>query len=158
MQAKGPFWTASATGFPGSPPWDSCAFAAHNPVELAGDGRSAPIVGQNHVLQRVRQFAGARSFTVDDIADRALTPARLFIEADTQGGLRYHLMGEEGISGMDSAKPRIAEESLITRRAKDAIPAHHVEAPVDYAPGTFDGMILGSKYFGRPMRAVIDAA
>jgi hypothetical protein len=53
-------------------------------------------------------------FGFDQRSDRALAPARLFIQADTQGGLRYHFMGEEGISGMDPAEPRIAEQSLIT--------------------------------------------
>ena len=82
-------------------------------VELAVENLRAPICRQHHVFQKVTQSL-APNTTADDVADRMSAPARLFIQADTQGGLRYHFMGEEGISGMDPAQPRIAEQSLIT--------------------------------------------
>jgi hypothetical protein len=44
-----------------------------------------------------------------------LAPAGLFVQANIQCGFPHHFMREEGISGMDSAKTGITDQSLITR-------------------------------------------
>ena len=55
---------------------------------------------------------------------------------------------------MDSAQTRIADQSFVTRRAKDSVAAGHIQPQVHDSPGAFDGTVLGGKNFGRPMGAV----
>ena len=80
------------------------------------------------------------------LTDNSLAPTGLFIQADAHCGFRDHLMREEGISGMNSAQSGIADQSLVTRRAKDPGTAGHIQAKIHDAPGALDRAVLGSKY------------
>src|ERR1700687_3556835 len=80
----------------------------------------------------------APAFMGANLRDNSLAPAGLFIQADTQNSLCHHLMREEGIRGMYSAQTRIADQSFVTRRAKNSIAAGHFQPQVHDAPGTFD--------------------
>ncbi len=85
--------------------------------------------------------------------DDSSAPARLFIQADVQCGLRHHFVRQEGISGMDSPQPGIANQALVAGRAKDAQAARYVQPNVHDAPRAFDSAVFGEKIFAaRPRR------
>jgi len=88
-------------------------------------------------IRRKRLYSGKQ--------ENSPAPAGLFIQADAQNGLSHDLMREEGIRGMDSAQIRIADQSFVTRRAKDSVAAGHFQPQVHDSPGAFDGTLLGGK-------------
>ena len=50
----------------------------------------------------------------------ALTPARLLVQTDSQGGLRNDLVREKRIRWMNSTETGIADESFVTQGTEDS--------------------------------------
>jgi hypothetical protein len=101
----------------------------------------------NQISGRCEKWGTRHEPRATSLRDNSLAPARLFIETDTQCGFRHHLMGEEGIGGMDSTQTGVANQSLVTCGAKDPRASSHVQPEIDDAPGALDRTVFGRKDF-----------
>lgn len=87
-----------------------------------------------------------------------LAPAGLLVETDAECGLPHHFVRENSVGRVNPAEARIAQQSLVSGRAKDAPSAGDIEAKIYNAPRCLDGPILRREDLERPFVAVIDAA
>jgi hypothetical protein len=75
----------------------------------------------------------------------ALTPARLFVQADAECCLRNDLMREEGVGGMEPAQTRIADQPFVARRTKDSVASGDIQPSIYDAPRPLDRAVFGGK-------------